>query len=275
MEREPFLRFELGRAALCLVRTLVMTYQLAEGNASELPSAFADLTQAIRLLTRAVLRYFPALAKATLEEPESAVNDIVGSKPLSERASLAVRCAVEEAVAVPVYMGVLKPLFMCHESLAEKDREVRLICDALSTMSNPHALLEHLQVAETVRLTNVARPFAQVVELLELVWSPDSRIGAGPTAKARMLVRASRTIPQCIAHAGEEKAARAIGADDLTPIFIFCVVASRPANLASLFHYLEECVAEDLLNSESGFCLALLQTALLAIPSLKDFAKLA
>ncbi|CAK9002564.1 Tenascin (TN) (Hexabrachion) (Tenascin-C) (TN-C) [Durusdinium trenchii] len=256
---DPTLRFPIGRAAACYARMLVMMhhFKLSEETRS-IKAAIDDLNRVVHLLTRVILFYFPVLSQALLSEAphQQHLNHQPGNRPLNEKASLVCRSAVEEAVAVPIFHGVVRPLY-AQSDFAAQDRQLLDACSRAVAARDPQAVLDKLKVDERFRLKGVAKPFDRVVRILSLVWDPDSSAGAGATAKARLLVRASRTIPLCISQASSST--QEIGADDLLPVFIFCTIWSRPPNLASLMHFLDACVPQELLSSEAGYCLALLQ----------------
>lgn len=272
LEQDRRLRFQLGRVAACYVRVLVLLYhfKLDASADNAVDAALADVVLVVRILTQCIITEFPILASATLntDESERQLNAQPGNRPLNEKASLVCRCAVEEAVAVPLYRGVIAPLFAASAKFTAKDREIYIATNRLVQETSPHELLRRLQASDPFVLESCAQPYAEVVHVLSHVWDPASEYGTGPTTKARLLVRASRTIPLAISRAGQENSD--IGADDLLPIFCFATIWSRPKNLASLCYYLEQSVAESLLTSEAGYALALLQTALQTIPTLLE-----
>mmetsp|Transcript_5719 Transcript_5719/g.10250 ORF Transcript_5719/g.10250 Transcript_5719/m.10250 type:complete len:574 (-) Transcript_5719:1469-3190(-) len=258
------MRFNVGRFSNCLVRTLVMLHaseicspleqEQGPGSASNMnniDAAIADLKRAIQLVTFVVLLYFPCLKAAVM--------------PSGERASLVCRCAVEEAVAVPVFHGVLRPMLRSTH-IGEQDRTVAAMCALLVSRWTPQQALQHLQVSKAFMIEEEL-PFREVIDTLKLVWDPDCAAGGGPTAKSRLLVRASREIPLCLGRAGRSKD---IGADDLLPIFVYAVAWSVPSELGTLVFLLENLVADELLSSEAGYSLALAQTALQTIPTMTE-----
>lgn len=232
------------------------------------------MKRVVAVLTNSIMHDFPMLAHATLTEDAPEQRALIvqaGNQPLNETASLVCRCAVEEAVAVPIFQGVVRPLYAASERFAREDAAVLATAQALRARVSPHALLRHLELSHArYELAGAPQPYAEVVAVLRLVWDAACPLGAGPTAKARLLVRASRTVRLSLTESGLEGAAAGVSADDLLPIFIFAVAWSAPPNLASTCHYLEQCVAQQLLSSEAGYCLALLQTALNAIPTLTE-----
>uniref|UniRef100_A0A7S2SN57 VPS9 domain-containing protein n=1 Tax=Mucochytrium quahogii TaxID=96639 RepID=A0A7S2SN57_9STRA len=256
LDEDPTARFQIGRAAAVYVRLLVMLYHPQVHIPDHITTALNDLKRVVLILTKVLLYKYPLLATATLPLENKAA--------LHEKTSLVCRCAVEEMVAVPLYQGVLRPLYLMSD-FAQTDREILQSCDKLVGLRKPHAILEELQCQEKFILRQSHLPYEYAIKVLKLVWDPDSQLGAGPTAKARILVKASQLIPQAVPNGG----GAGLGADDLMPIFVYLTVMSRPPNLASMMNYLEACVSDELMSSQAGYSLALLQTALQIIPTLK------
>jgi hypothetical protein len=311
LERDPSLRFGTGRAAMAAVRALAMTYQAAD-EAREGPGllerAVADLNLVVSIFMRVVLQQLPALrqreslssgsgagsggaAAEAGDAPDSDLNR--GRRRLrSLRSRLEVRCAVEEAVAVPLFFGVLRPLIRAGVSgLQQRDDEIARACVALCAEGDPHAILRRLQLAENLVLADDPQPYQEVVSALARVWasqpgltergaSPELadryepvdadaegwELGDGPTSCARRLVRACQRIPRCAVRAGVGRGG--LGADDLLPVLVYATARSRPPALASVLYWLESCCAPELLQSEAGYSIALLQTAAQTIPTL-------
>jgi len=55
-------------------------------------------------------------------------------------------------------------------------------------------------------------------------------------------------------------------------VFIYATVWSEPSNLYSQMHWLDRCTSPQLMSSESGYSLALMQTACQVIPDLTDMS---
>ncbi|GBG32598.1 Hypothetical Protein FCC1311_088232 [Hondaea fermentalgiana] len=271
LDQDRRLRFRLGRVAASYVRILVLLYHFKLDVMAEdaVTTALADVVLVVRILTQCIITQFPVLGTAILasSEDERHLDAQPGNRPLNEKASLVCRCVVEEAVAAPLFRGVVAPLYAASEKFLTEDRRIAKAAARIVARGDPHELLRRLQASEDFVLSTCKTPYAAVVEILKQVWDPASPMGSGPTSKARLLVRASRTIPLAISQAGQH-GKHEIGADDLLPIFCFATIWSQPRNLASLTHYLEHCVAQSLLTSEAGYALALLQTALQTIPTL-------
>jgi len=271
-EKHPELRFSVGRAAACYVRILIQLYHFMldpEVGRDDILTAIEDLKFIVKMLTQVFLLEFPILRTAELRKEsveERTFQAHSRNHPLNEKASLVVRVAVEEAVAVPIWHGVLRPLYSVSDKFALNDNSFLHAAERIFAKFSPQQILEMLQVRKVFWLENVDFPYGEVISILRVVWDPDSLAGGGPTAKARLLVKASRTIPLSITKAGITK--EEVGADDLLPIFCYSCAASRPKNIASLSHFLSSFVEESLLTAEAGYVLALLETAIQVIPTL-------
>jgi len=196
-EQDPSLVFSIGRASSMLVRLLVMLYQ-PHGEEVDVEGAISALNKVLNIITSTILLHMPSLrsGKLNLNEPIA---------PLHEDASLVVRCAVEEAIAVPVYLGVLRPLYLADETFRVNDANIHKICSMWVASNNWELLLKKLEVSG-----GLIHSYSKVIAALKLAWRPSTTYGDGPTAKARMLVRACRLI-------SIEAESSSIGADDILP----------------------------------------------------------
>ena len=201
---------------------------------------------------------YPELLDAKLEQRDGL---------LHESCLYTVAAVLEETTMRTLYEDVIAPT---HRSLfLEEDDELVKCCTVVLCSHEDMQLKGELQVDS--RLLNV--DLKPVVVEMQRVWTTYSPFGRSfqlqcsflanclfGTVKMEQLHAANRQIPACIrdylSKQGPHKAV-SLGADEILPLFVYCVLQSVPTHLASDIAMMEGFADESIKSGQVGYLLTM------------------
>jgi hypothetical protein len=169
------------------------------------------------------------------------------------------RYYVGVAIQTAVFSSVFDAIFQLYQ-LDNKDQDALFACAVHSLMSR-HCSLEMMFVAPRFRIPaerGEELPYARAIEELRKVTGEFL-----PHIKLQHVLQTYREICHVVAdyYRHSEKQIL-LGADDLLPIFCFCLVYSNLPCAFSELAYMNDFILEEDINGEMGYILATLHTSL-------------
>ncbi len=234
----------------------VYFFKLAFGIAKPLhhPVALALFRSFVRYAKRLIAWRFTPIRKLSCDT----------SPFLRSDGSHWVRLAIEEALHLRIHDDALEHVY--GEKYSRENAAIQKVCLELYALDDSKVIqrLANSKDDEKVLAAYASSEYSKVQIPLELksLWTTSKT----PCAKVRAVARASKMISGVVVEAG---------ADELLPCFLYTMVQAvgsisereRAPNIASQCAFIEDAIAseEDLMLSEAGYALALLQTATEAI----------
>jgi hypothetical protein len=129
-------------------------------------------------------------------------------------------------------------------------------CEKLKNLT-----LEDFEVNLKFRLEKQLSPYHKVIDLLKQLNYPSSS-----SEKINLISKGiseiSETVVEYYKDSNEyEKSDLILGAEDMLPIFIYCIIKTQCSSIYSILMFLVDFIDEDNIKGSEGYCLATLETS--------------